>query len=41
MKAKFMKVADNLDKIIGKKRLSYTSISVRLGKVKKIMYKGK
>ena len=38
MRANFTKVADEMDKIIGKRRESFTSICIRLGKVKSIKY---
>ena len=36
MKAKFINVANNLDKIIGIKRSSFKSICVRFGSIKKV-----
>lgn len=38
MRTDFTKVAGEMDKIIGKKRESFTSICIRLGKVKSIKY---
>lgn len=38
MRTDFTKVAGEMDKIIGKKRESFTSICIRLGKVKRIKY---
>ena len=36
MKSSYVRVADQTDKIIGKKREDLTSICVRFGKVKKV-----